>query len=74
MFIFKFKKQKKQNVRFTEKNVLRLLEDNRYITTAMIQRTYNVGYASAVKMIEILAKKGYIKQNGQRWVTKKNIY
>ena len=38
----------------------------------MLQREFGVGYAQAAEMIDILAEKGYIKYDGQRWL--KSIY
>ena len=66
--MFMFKKRENRNLKFTEENVLRLLEENGYISTAMIQRTFGVGYADAARMIDALAEKGYVKHDGQRWV------
>ena len=61
-----FLKNKKQ--KFTEETVLQLLKFNGYLSTAMLQREFAVGYAQAATMIENLAEKGYVKHNGQRWL------
>ena len=61
-------KNKKNNTDFTEENVLHLLNENGYISTAMIQHKFTVGYADAAKMIDILAEKGYVKHDGRRWI------
>ena len=61
-----FLKNKKQ--KFTEETVLQLLESNGYLSTAMLQREFGVGYAQAAMMIDSLAEKGYIKHDGQRWL------
>ena len=61
-----FLKNKKQ--KFTEETVLQLLKFNGYLSTAMLQREFGVGYANAAKMIDTLAEKGYVKYDGQRWV------
>ena len=61
-----FLKNKKQ--KFTEETVLQLLKFNGYLSTAMLQRKFAVGYAQAAEMIDTLAEKGYIKYDGQRWL------
>ena len=61
-----FLKNKKQ--KFTDETVLQLLESNCYLSTAMLQREFAVGYAQAAEMIDTLAEKGYIKYDGQRWL------
>ena len=61
-----FLKNKKQ--KFKEETVLHLLKSNGYLSTAMLQREFGVGYAQAATMIENLAEKGYIKHDGQRWL------
>ena len=61
-------KNKKNNTDFTEENVLHLLNENGYISTAMIQHKFTVGYADAARMLDTLSEKGYIKHDGQRWV------
>lgn len=61
-----FLKNKKQ--KFTEETVLQLLASNGYVSTAMLQREFGVGYARAAEMIDTLAEKGYIKHDGQRWL------
>ena len=61
-------KNKKNNTDFTEENVLHILNENGYISTAMIQLKFSVGYARAARMIDTLAEKGYIKHDGQMWV------
>ena len=61
-------KNKKNNTDFTEENVLHSLNENGYISTAMIQRKFTIGYADAAKMIDILAEKGYVKHDGRRWI------
>ena len=61
-----FLKNKKQ--KFTEETVLQLLESNGYLSTAMLQREFGVGYAQAATMIDSLAEKGYIKHDGKRWL------
>ena len=53
---------------FNEQSVLLLLEKNGYLSTAMIQHKFGVGYGDAALMIDALAEKGYVKHNGQRWV------
>ena len=59
---------KRKNKSFTEKTVLRLLREHGYLSTAMIQREFTVGYAKASRMIDVLAEKGYIKHDRERWV------
>ena len=59
---------KRKNKSFTEETVLRLLCEHGYLSTAMIQHKFTVGYAKASRMIDALAEKGYIKHDGQRWV------
>lgn len=61
------KTARRENMNFTEENVLRLLHKNGYISTAMIQREFTVGYADAARMIDALAEEGYIKHDGKRW-------
>ena len=61
----------KRDHKFTEENVLNLLEENGYISTSMIQHKFGVGYGKAAMMIDSLAEKGYIRHDGQRWVSKK---
>lgn len=61
-----FLKNKKQ--KFKEETVLQLLKFNGYLSTAMLQREFGVGYAQAAEMIDALAEKGYIKHDGQRWL------
>lgn len=61
-----FLKNKKQ--KFTEETVLQLLKFNGYLSTAMLQREFGVGYAQAVAILDTLAEKGYIKHDGQRWL------
>ena len=63
-----FKKKKAHLPKFTEENVLNLLESNGFLSTAMLQREFGVGYAQAATMIENLAKKGYVKHDGQKWL------
>ena len=58
----------KRDHKFTEENVLNLLEENGYISTSMIQHKFNVGYGKAAMMIDSRAEKGYIRHDGQRWV------
>ena len=64
MKLFKFKRK----LKFTEENVLKLLEENGYISTAILQHTFGIGYGDAALMIDTLAEKGYIRYNEQRWV------
>ena len=66
MFIFKKYENKKS--KYTQKDVLDLLDETGYLSTAMIQHKFTVGYADAAKMIDTLAESGYIKHDGQRWV------
>ena len=56
---------------FNEQNVLLLLEENGYLSTAMIQHKFGVGYTDAAMIIDALAEKGCVKHNGQRWVKTK---
>lgn len=56
---------------FTEENVLKLLDENGYISSAMIQHKFSVGYAQAAEMIDTLAEKGYVKLDGHKWVKAK---
>ncbi|MBE6577803.1 MAG: hypothetical protein E7653_06670 [Ruminococcaceae bacterium] len=58
----------KKNTTLSEEDVLKLLDENGYLFTSMIQHKFNVGYALAAKIIDTLAEKGYIKHDGQRWV------
>ena len=67
-----FKNKKAHLSKFTEENVMKFLESNGYLSTAMLQREFGVGYAQAAEMIDTLAEKGYIKYDGQRWL--KSIY
>ena len=67
MKLFKFKRK----LKFNGENVLKLLEENCYISASMIQHTFGVGYGDAAKMIDILAEKGYIRHDGHRWVKAK---
>ena len=64
MKLFKFKRK----LKFTEDNVLKLLEENGCLSTAMIQHKSGVGYGKAAMMIDLLAEIGYIRHDGQRWV------
>ena len=64
MKLFKFKGK----LKFTEDNVLKLLEENGYISASILQHKFGVGYGKAAMMINSLAEKGYIRYNGQRWV------
>ena len=59
---------RRKNMSITEENVLYLLHENGYISTAMIQQKFTVGYSAAARMIDTLAENGYIKHNGERWV------
>ena len=74
MKIFLFNKRKstmmkpRKTKKFNEQSVLLLLEENGYISTAMIQHKFTVGYADAAKIIDILAEKGYVKHDGRRWI------
>jgi Mn-dependent DtxR family transcriptional regulator len=63
------KTAKGKNMNFTEENVLRLLHENGYISTAMIQQKFTVGYSAAARMIDTLAENGCIKHDGERWVS-----
>ena len=58
----------KRKLKFTEDNVLKLLEENGCLSTAMIQHKFGVGYGKAAEMIDALADKGYIKHDGHNWV------
>lgn len=58
----------KKTKKFNEQGVLLLLEENGYISTAMIQHKFGVGYGRAATMIDTLAEKGYVKHNGHCWV------
>ena len=64
----KFILSQKKNTTLSEEDVLKLLDENGYISTAMIQHKFTVGYADAAKMIDTIAEKGYIKHDGQKWV------
>ena len=64
---FNFKRQQK----LTEERALKLLEENGYLSTAMIQHKFGVGYAEAARMIDLLAEKRYVRHDGQRWVSGK---
>lgn len=74
MKIFLFNKRKntmmkpRKTKKFNEQSVLLLLKENGYISTAMIQRKFTIGYADAAKMIDTLAEKGYVKHDGRRWI------
>ena len=63
MKLFKFKRK----LKFTEDTVLKLLEENGCISTAMLQHTFGVGYGKAAMMIDLLAEKGYIRHDRQGW-------
>ena len=58
----------KRDHKFTEENVLNLLEENEYISASMIQHRFNVGYGKAAMMIDLLAEKGYVMHDGHRWI------
>ena len=62
MKLFKFKRK----LKFTEDNVLKLLEGNGYISASILQHKFGVGYGDAALMIDTLAEKGYIRSNEQR--------
>ena len=64
----KFILSQKKNATLSEEEMLKLLDENGYISTSMIQRKFTVGYADAAKAIDTLAEKGHIKHDGQRWV------
>ena len=66
--IMKFILSQKKNTTLSEEDVLKILDENGYISTAMIQHKFTVGYADAARMIDTLAEKGYIKHNGQKWI------
>lgn len=74
MKLFLFNKRKstmmkpRKTKKFNEQSVLLLLEENGYISTAMIQHKFTVGYADAARMIDTLAEKGYIKHDGKQWI------
>ena len=74
MKLFLFNKRKstmmkpRKTKKFNEQSALLLLEENGYISTAMIQHKFTVGYADAAKMIDTLAEKGYVKHDGRRWI------
>ncbi len=59
---------KRKHKSFTKETVLCLLREHGYLSTAMIQREFTVGYAKASRMIDALAEKGHVKHDGQRWV------
>ena len=63
-----FKKKSVRPPKFTEETVLQLLKSNGYLSTAMLQREFGIGYAKAATMIDTLAEKGYIKHDGQKWI------
>ena len=64
----KFIRSQNKNTILSEENVLKLLNENGYISTAMIQRKFTVSYALAAKMIDVLAEKEYVKHDGRRWI------
>ena len=64
MKLFKFKRK----LKFTEESVLKILEENGYISASILQHKFGVGYGKAAMMIDLLADKGYICHDGQRWV------
>ena len=66
--MFLFKKRKKENLKFSKESVLRLLEESGYISTAILQHTFGIGYGDAALMIDTLAEKGYVMHDGHRWV------
>ena len=67
MKLFKFKRK----LKFTEESVLKILEENGYISSSILQHKFGVGYGKAAMMMDSLANKGYICHDGQRWVSKK---
>jgi hypothetical protein len=67
----KFIRSQNKNTTLSEENVLKLLDENGYISTAMIQRKFEVGYAKAALMIDDLAEKGHVKHDGQKWIKAK---
>ena len=73
MKIFLFNKRKdtmkpEKTKKFNEQNTMLLLEEIGYLSIAMIQHKFGVGYADAAKMIDTLAEKGYVRHDGHRWV------
>ena len=67
MKLFKLKRK----LKFTEGSVLKLLEENGYISASILQHKFGIGYGKAAMMIDSLADKGYIRHDGQRWVKTK---
>ena len=63
-----FRLKKLHFLKFTEKNALRLLKRNGFLSTSIIQYKFGVGYAKAAQMIDVLEERGYIKQEGYRWI------
>ena len=57
-----------ENAEFTEENVLKLFTYYGAISVSLIQRRFSVSYGMAVKMIDTLSEKGYIKHDGERWI------
>lgn len=66
-----FKNKKTRLSKFTEENVMKFFKSNGYLSTAMLQREFGIGYANAATMIDTLAEKGYIKHDGQKWINVK---
>lgn len=63
-----FRLKKLHFLKFTEKNALRLLKRNGFLSTSIIQYKFGVGYAKAAQMIDALEERGYIKREGNRWI------
>ena len=53
MKLFKFKRK----LKFTEESVLKILEENGYISSSILQHKFGVGYGKAAMMIDSLADK-----------------
>lgn len=60
-------KKPRKTKKFNEQSVLALLNENGYISSAIIQHKFGVGYADSARIIDSLAEKGYIKHDGRRW-------
>lgn len=54
--------------KFTEENVIKLINERGFLSASIIQRCFQVGYGQAATMIDALTEKGYVKFNPQKWI------
>ena len=60
-----FKKRIPRVPELTKSAALQLLKSNGYLSAALIQQEFAVGYAIAAEMIDALAEEGDIKRDGK---------